>query len=270
MSEVILVGDVGGTNCRLALFDGELGPVRTTKTADHSSLQDAIDEFIGVSGAEFDRISVAVAGPVDGSVSRLTNVDWTVDGSQLRWPATVLNDLEAAAIGVMTLGPDATRVLRASCGSGAVIVAGVGTGFGAATIDGGCVRAFEPGHDPFPGPIHPLLADDPGSSPSVEYWVSGPGFARMKLALKTDDVRTHERVFLWMLARAIGALATEQGAGKIILMGGMVQMLPGAEVEAALTGAATLAADVGIEVVVHPYPALVGAAHAGRGFSVHK
>jgi hypothetical protein len=67
-----------------------------------------------------------------------------------------------------------------------------------------------------------------------------------------------------MLARAVGALATEQGARKIVLMGGMVEMLPGAEVVAALTDAAILAADVGIEVVVHPYPALVGAAYASR------
>ncbi|UCF66263.1 MAG: glucokinase, partial [Acidobacteriota bacterium] len=77
-----------------------------------------------------------IPGPVIGSRVRTTNLPWEIDGNRLErslgCPVVLLNDLEAAAHGVLTLGLEALVPLQSgqpdAAGHRAVIAAGTGLG----------------------------------------------------------------------------------------------------------------------------------------------
>ena len=82
-----LVGDVGGTNARLALTDGQ-GHIRNPRTfpcKDYTSLGDIIAEYIETTAGKKrpPRAVLAVAGPVVDGEIEFTNLDWTVSEGDL-------------------------------------------------------------------------------------------------------------------------------------------------------------------------------------------
>ena len=137
---MLLAGDVGGTNMRLALFeeeDGRLVERRRARfpTRDFSTLHDALDGFLA-GEKRLDAAAFGVAGPVRHGRAEGTNVAFSIDAEEIRAdlgvPAVVLNDLEANAWGLAELGPGDFEVLNRGeedpTGNGALISAGTGLG----------------------------------------------------------------------------------------------------------------------------------------------
>jgi glucokinase len=193
---VILAGDVGATNTRLAWYavsNGALVPgvTRTYPSREHASLDDVVAAFVGASPAVPRHACFGVAGPVrDGRVEAI-NLPWVVDAkllaARLGLPEVLLvNDLEANAWGLAAL-PDADfAVLQsgrpAPAGNAAVISAGTGLGQAGLVWDGRLHRpvASEAGHadwapqDELQIGLWRFLTAEVGHV-SVERVLSGPG-----------------------------------------------------------------------------------------------
>jgi glucokinase len=195
---VILAGDIGGTKTVLAVCEvaggGALRVVREAQfpSARHASLEAILDELLpdpaGLTAACF-----GVAGPVEAGVAKITNLPWTVDAralsARLGVPVSLLNDLQATALGALALPPEAFATLQepaAPPAAGATIaVIAPGTGLGEAVLisDDGRYRALpsEGGHADFaPGTDEELelfrfLRGRYGSHVSNERVLSGAG-----------------------------------------------------------------------------------------------
>jgi glucokinase len=205
----MLVGDIGGTNTRLARWeDGVLGPVTSLPSASYGGAEEPLRTWMDDHGDDVEAIALGVAGPVRDEVCVTTNLPWIVDGSLLRTafgrPVTVINDFHAAARGVTALGPaDRAVIVPGTPVEGAPIaVIGAGTGLGEAVVHDGCVLPGEGGHADF-GPsnarelaLSAWLAARLGRA-SWEDVVSGPGlvnlarFARHQLGEAEDPRLDH-------------------------------------------------------------------------------
>src|SRR5207253_800144 len=74
---VILAGDIGGTNTRLALVDGDpRAPlaVEVYPSRAHGSFEEMLAAFLAAHPARLDRVCVAVAGPVIHGHVDVTNL----------------------------------------------------------------------------------------------------------------------------------------------------------------------------------------------------
>ncbi len=165
MAATVLAGDIGGTNCRLALVAVDDAGLRTTaersyRSAAHGGLEEVVEAFLSATGVRPDRAAFGLAGPVLGRVMRTTNLPWTVDADALEArcgfaSVELLNDLEAAAWGLGELAPDQVRVLREGApdarGNACVVAAGTGLGEAGLAWDGRRHHPFacEGGHTAF-------------------------------------------------------------------------------------------------------------------------
>jgi glucokinase len=197
---IILGGDIGGTNCRLALFEHDQDRLRLLEehkysSADHPRLGAIMGEFLATTGARCDAAGLGVPGPVRDRRARLTNLPWVVDGDQLEEElgidrVVLLNDLEAAAAGVEDLEDSDFLVLQPGrpnpVGVQAVIAAGTGLGQAGVVWDGSRRRACasEGGHTSF-SPTRPIEVElleflyRHFEHVSWERLVSGPGLERI-------------------------------------------------------------------------------------------
>lgn len=165
---MILAGDVGGTKTVLALCELEPGRAvpRVVREAQfpgagYASLEAILDEFlagpVALAAACF-----GVAGPVEAGAAEITNLPWTIEARALSArlggaPVTLLNDLQATALGALVLPPAAFATLQAPAAPPApgatVAVIAPGTGLGEAILvaDDGRYRALpsEGGHASF-------------------------------------------------------------------------------------------------------------------------
>ena len=137
---MILAGDIGGTNVRLALFEIEGGRLvamdeRTFRSRDFTGLERPVEEFLA--GRTVAAAGFGVAGPVRNGRSEATNLSWIVDAAalarQLSLPRVALvNDLFANAAGLGELSPSDFAVVNAGTenpdGNAALISAGTGLG----------------------------------------------------------------------------------------------------------------------------------------------
>jgi glucokinase len=140
---MILAGDVGGTRCRLALHEGDRAHAeRVLATRDFTQFGEAMARFLADAGRPaVSAAAIAVAGPVlDGRV-RMTNLGWVLDEREISralggCPVRLLNDLEAAAYGVLGLPAEDFRVLAEGTpvARGNVALIGAGTGLGEALL----------------------------------------------------------------------------------------------------------------------------------------
>lgn len=165
-----LVADVGGTNTRVALAEGRQVRADTVRRYPNRSFHDAgrrLDAVIAQYIADMDGVdcaaaAVAVAGPVQDGVARLTNIDWEIDAGTLARVtraerAVVLNDLQAQGHALDDLAPGSVRPILAGApvaGRATRLVIGAGTGFNAApvfeTAAGRLVPPAETGHVSLP------------------------------------------------------------------------------------------------------------------------
>jgi glucokinase len=165
MRELILAGDIGGTKTHLALFSLEgkklkISYDRTFPSREYSGLAPILEEFLEGRVAPIAKACFGIAGPVVEGTVKTSNLPWIIEAAalarQLKLPAaTLLNDLEAAALGIFTLEPDEfvclhEGVQRAS-GNKALIAAGTGLGEALLYDDGRRYHAIasEGGHADF-------------------------------------------------------------------------------------------------------------------------
>jgi glucokinase len=153
---MILAGDIGGTNARVALFDADLRAVRaaTYRTAELSGLADLVGRFVNGERPAIASAAFGVAGTIADGVVTGVNLPWTVTADELEFPVALVNDLEANARGVDALGARDFAVLNhgvAKEGNQAVVSAGTGLGEALRVWDGDRhhVVAGEGGHADF-------------------------------------------------------------------------------------------------------------------------
>jgi len=180
----------------------------------------------------------------DGSV-RLTNSDWVGGESDLSVPVALVNDLEAVALAVPMLMPADVEWWTADAPlKGSILCLGIGTGFGGALWKDGTVQSMEPGHDSL-GFFPPL-----GREVTVEEVVSGKAYRAINAA-GMDAESMVSAGFRIALERLLERFQPDA----LLLMGGVVEGAP----EMFQSHAAGLCPTAKI---VHPNPALLGAARA--------
>jgi glucokinase len=193
---MILAGDVGGTNTRLAWFEATEGTLalrvgKVYPSAAHASLEALVARFVEEAPGRPGAACFGIAGPVRDGRVEATNLPWVVDARVVATAlgvdrALVINDLEATAWGLSVLPPTDLAVLQAgrpaATGNAAVIAAGTGLGEAGLVWDGRRHRPFasEGGHadwapqDELQLDLWRFLAVERGHV-SVERVLSGPG-----------------------------------------------------------------------------------------------
>ncbi len=164
---MLLAGDIGGTKTNLAVYTpaaGRLGEPRLAQTfpsAEYSSLEAIIQEFLRNLDAPIEYAAFGVAGPVVESTATITNLPWTMSEEQLsttlRIPSVqLLNDLAATAYSVPYLTTEDLCTLNAGepdpHGAVAIIAPGTGLGEAFTTVDAHgryTVHPSEGGHSDF-------------------------------------------------------------------------------------------------------------------------
>jgi glucokinase len=148
----ILVGDVGGTHVRLALFEGALGEPTVYPTQAEAPLEALIDAFLAKHSTRVENAVLGVAATVrNGRCVESTNLPWPVDAKHIAQAAGIeravlVNDVEACARGLASLkgGDLATLNAGEPNATGNRVVVSVGTGLGQAGLywDGECHHVF--------------------------------------------------------------------------------------------------------------------------------
>jgi glucokinase len=143
---MLLVGDIGGTNIRLALVSAKDGPraflfEKEFRSADYEGLQPAIEAFLAAAEGKPTSACICVAGPVIDGHARLTNLPWELNEDALRQglglkKVHLINDLKAIAHAIPNL--EASELVEINAGKavqqGAIAVVAPGTGLGEAFL----------------------------------------------------------------------------------------------------------------------------------------
>jgi len=162
---MILAGDIGGTNARLAYFQPQNGHLRLISehvfpSREHAELAEIVNQFLKESNTRPEIACFGIAGPVQNGRVETSNLPWVIEQSrlakQIHLPATLLiNDLEATAwsLGALTaedLVP-LNQVSSPVAGNQAVIAPGTGLGEAGLFWDGNRHHVFasEGGHADF-------------------------------------------------------------------------------------------------------------------------
>jgi glucokinase len=275
VTEIVAV-DIGGTHARFAIAQVEkgrvatLGEACTMKTAEHASLQTAWEDF----GRELGRplppaASIAVAGPVQGEVLKLTNNPWVIRPALIPEKLgaeryTLVNDFGAVAHAVAQLenqhfqhicGPD-----RPLPKEGVISIVGPGTGLGVAQLlrRNGHYHVIETegGHIDF-APVDSLedriliQLRKRYRRVSVERVASGMGLGNIYEALADIEGRTAEyrdEKALWQAALAgedsLAAAALDRFCLALGALAGDIALAQGA-------AAVVIAGGVGLRVADH-------------------
>ncbi|WP_395619894.1 glucokinase [Sphingorhabdus sp.] len=226
MTAVVAV-DIGGTHARFAIAevqDGRvlaLGEATTLKTAEHASFQTAWQEFERLNGKALPRAAaIAIAGPVDADVIKLTNNPWIIRRSMVCEKLNVdsfviVNDFGAVGHAVAQAGAAHFHHLTGPeqdfATDGTLSIIGPGTGLGVAHLwrKGAAyhVQATEGGHIDFA----PLDAIEDAvlarlrnryRRVSVERVVSGPGLIDLYetlAAIEGRAVQQYDDKTLWQM-----------------------------------------------------------------------
>lgn len=162
---MIVAGDIGGTNARLATFEVQSGRLLLTKEIVYPSrsapdLETIVRRFVDEARPGATAAALGVAGPVRDGRTETPNLPWVVDARRLADilsvpTVTLLNDLKANAYGLRHLGPTDLAILQPGAkdavGNQAILSAGTGLGAAGLFWDGQRHRPFatEGGHADF-------------------------------------------------------------------------------------------------------------------------
>ena len=162
---MIVAGDIGGTNARLAAFEVQAGRLLLVKEIVYPSrsapdLETIVRRFVQEARPSATAAALGVAGPVKDGRTETPNLPWVVDARRLADilsvpKVTLLNDLKANAYGLRHLGPADFAILQAGAhdavGNQAILSAGTGLGCAGLYWDGQRHRPFatEGGHADF-------------------------------------------------------------------------------------------------------------------------
>jgi len=139
---MILAGDIGGTNTRLALFRPDGGRPLVVeqdifRSREHAGLDEIVEKFMVSRQYPVERACFGIAGPIKNGRCEATNLAWIVDSRQLAVKlnlqrVSLINDLEANAHGIAELESKDLAVLNSGSadaqGNAAIISAGTGLG----------------------------------------------------------------------------------------------------------------------------------------------
>jgi glucokinase len=196
---MILAGDVGGTNTRLALYEPG-APVRAPRlearlsSRAYPSLVALTRDFLAPARERPADVVLGIAGPIVDQTVDATNLAWNISAAELAASlgarVLLINDLEATAHGLAELADDELTTLQpgvALPGNRALVAAGTGLGEALLVPDGAGWRpsASEGGHTDF-APRDPLedellvwLRARHHGRVSYERVLSGPGIVNL-------------------------------------------------------------------------------------------
>lgn len=207
----VLVGDVGGTNTRLALYEGDTRlAVTKVRNTEHGGLAGIARAFVAAQAERHGRPQAAcigIAGPVRRGSVHMTNLGWRTDEAEMSAavgaPCRLINDFHAQALAMPRLRPGEYESIggdEAGVEDDAPrVVIGPGTGLGEAflvpgprgwiAVPGeGAHTRFAPRDERELVLLRHLMALFPGHV-SVERVVSGPGLVTVYDHLRGDGPR---------------------------------------------------------------------------------
>jgi glucokinase len=230
---MILAGDIGGTNARLACFQPQNGHLRLVServfpSREHSELGEIVTQFLDDSKTRPDAACFGIAGPVRNGRVETSNLPWVIEQSrlakQIHLPATLLiNDLEASAWGIGALDAGdlvaLNQVSEPVVGNQAVIAPGTGLGEAGLFWDGRRHHVFacEGGHTDF-GPQGDLQIElvrflrARFGHVSYERILSGPGLMNVYEFLRDRGCGTESAEFAAALKKGDPAAVISRAA----------------------------------------------------------
>lgn len=200
---MILAGDIGGTNVRLALFEMDGTAVRiaaeqSCRSRSLATLADGIEALLAAQGRPaLSAACFGVAGAVIDGRCHTTNLPWILEeyalSGQLNGTRVkLLNDVEATAYGMLHVPPDDHAALHPEAvtprrGNIAVVAVGTGLGEGILYWDGSAYHplASEGGHSDFAPrtdqeiQLFQYLRAQLNGHVSYERVLSGPGLSNL-------------------------------------------------------------------------------------------
>jgi glucokinase len=196
---IVLTGDIGGTNTRLALADVAINRVRLREVQrfrndEAASLSQLLRAFLD-GKTRPQAACLAVAGPTDGRHVKLTNLDWRIDSEAISLETGIpkvrlVNDFAAVGHGLGVLEASGRATLQAGEPEAHAprLALGAGTGLGVvqtAWFEGRYrAMASEGGHISF-APVDALqvrllvFLQSTYGRVSVERILSGPGLVQL-------------------------------------------------------------------------------------------
>ncbi|QKJ88100.1 Glucokinase [Paramixta manurensis] len=213
MTTYALVGDVGGTNARLALCEietGTLSQAKTFSTAEYESLEAVIRHYLDEQQQSITDGCIAIACPITDDWVEMTNHDWAFSTQALKTNLgfehlEIINDFTAVSMAIPMLSAD--DVIQFGGGAAVkdkpIAVYGAGTGLGVAHLvhvdkrwvslpgEGGHVD-FAPNSEE-EGIILDVLRDELGHV-SAERVLSGAGLVNLYRAIVKSDQRVPEKL----------------------------------------------------------------------------
>lgn len=229
---MILAGDIGGTNARLAYFQPQNGNLqmvseRVFPSREYSEFGEIVSKFLKDSATRPEVACFGIAGPVRNGRVETSNLPWIIEQSRLakeiHLPATLLiNDLEACAWGISALAPQDTVPLNRvppAVGNQAVIAPGTGLGEAGLVWNGSQHQVFacEGGHCDFAAQgelqieLLRFLAARYGHV-SYERILSGPGLVNVYEFLREKCGKDEPEGFSALLTKPDAAAAISVSA----------------------------------------------------------
>jgi glucokinase len=229
---MILAGDIGGTNARLAYFQTQTGNLRLVSerifpSREYHELGEIVSKFLQDADTRPEVACFGIAGPVRNGRVETSNLPWIIEQSrlakQIQLPATLLiNDLEANAWGIGALSPGDLTPLNqvgAAVGNQAVIAPGTGLGEAGLFWNGSQHQVFacEGGHADFApqGDLQvellQFLASRYGHV-SYERILSGPGLVNVYEFLRKQGCGEEPAGFAAQIAGEDAAAAISHAA----------------------------------------------------------
>ena len=213
MTKYALVGDVGGTNARLALCDvnsGEISRAKTYSGLDYPSLEAVVRVYLTEHDVNVEDGSIAIACPITGDWVAMTNHTWAFSTAEMKANLgfahlEIINDFTAVSMAIPMLKPEhliqfgGTQPVEGK----PIAVYGAGTGLGVSHLvhvdkrwislpgEGGHVD-FAPNSEE-EGIILEELRAELGHV-SAERVLSGPGLVNLYRAIVKSDGRLPENL----------------------------------------------------------------------------
>lgn len=144
MTKFALVGDVGGTNARLALCEVETGTIshiETFSTSDYASLEAVIRYYLESQKQDVIDGCIAIACPITEDWVEMTNHDWAFSTSKMKANLgfehlEIINDFTAVSMAIPMLADSDVIQFggNAAVADKPITVYGAGTGLGVAHL----------------------------------------------------------------------------------------------------------------------------------------
>ncbi|WP_336749701.1 glucokinase [Pantoea vagans] len=207
-----LIGDIGGTNARLAVCNLETGKISNVQrflTCDYPSFETVIARFMHETPLRLQFACLAIASPVNEEWITMTNNSWAFSPAALKQQFAfemleIINDFTAISMSIPSLSKEC--VIKFGGGESErnqpIAVYGAGTGLGVSCLverNGWMVIPGEGGHVDFAATTHEeeiicsIMRSRLGHL-SAEKLLSGQGLVNIYEAVVLADKRQPERL----------------------------------------------------------------------------